>query len=356
MDSSSSRSMDSEKLFADAHDFTAQHVGWSEEFRAGAVAWCMATWVHKQFDSFPYLQFIGPPGRGKSRSTKVIAALSYEPFECACTTPAVIFRKANQGVTLILDEVDESLSRETRNVMRYGFNRGGKVMKCRTVTRHADKVDTTDFEPTGWDPYCPKVLSGQTPLGDAALQTRIITMNMAKAPMRGDGSAWLPYLPESFETDKASLRIRLGQWAKDCKVNPAGVRLPDSIESRQAQVFLPLYAVVSDKYRPLIDSLLKKHADYVARYTSGSIDNEIVQTLVDMGCPETFYPGSLADRMNMTRPADDQVSSKHIGNRLEHLGFERRKRTNSGIPFGCDGDQISELALSMGIKAGASCS
>jgi hypothetical protein len=340
-----------DRLFDDVYEFSARYVGWTDEFRTGASAWSMASWIYRRFDSFPYLQFVGPPGRGKSRSCRVVAAMAYEPFECACATAAVIYRKASQGVTLIIDEVDESLSGDIRKILRFGFSKGGRIPRCRTITRHTEKSDVTDYDVSSFDPYCPKVLSGQMPLSDPALQTRFLTMNMAKAPQRSDGSAWSPFLPPAFDTEKHSLRVRLGLWAKaNVNLDYTKVELPDGVESRQLQVFLPLYAVTPTRHREALDRLSTQHADYVSRETSDNIDVEVVQALIDMGSPSEFKPGQLADRLNEQRDSDDQVSAKFVAVALRRMGFERKGHTRTGNPFKADDEQIAELALSLGVR------
>src|SRR5436309_15916756 len=95
-----------EKLFDDVHAFTERYVGWTPEFRVGAVAWILGTHVFQRFQHFPYLQFVGPRGKGKTRSLDVLKNLTYRPENFACATAAVLFRLDGQtgGCRLLLAE------------------------------------------------------------------------------------------------------------------------------------------------------------------------------------------------------------------------------------------------------------
>ncbi len=120
-----------ERLFDDIHEFTLRYVGWTDEFRAGAVAFAIASYIFRQFQNFPYLQFVGAHGFGKSTAAEVMAALCFRSDVFQVATSSNLYRSAHKGGTLIIDEQSERPSPAALSVLRGGFNHLGKVKRSK---------------------------------------------------------------------------------------------------------------------------------------------------------------------------------------------------------------------------------
>ena len=336
---------DAARLFDDLHEFTARYVGWTDEFRVGAVGFVMASHIYTQFQSFPYLQFTGPTGSGKTTSVEMMYGTCYNPIVFQAITPAVLFRMAHEGHTLIIDEQNVRPTGTTLDVLRSGFGRSGKVIRCGS--------ERSGWKPERFNSFCPKILAGQHPLDDAALQSRMITENMALVPQRDN--RWPPELPPSFAKEVPELRDRLTAWAKaSAEIDHSSVRMPDEMSSRTQQVFLPLFVVTPDKYRPQLEVLVQRHIDSVSREISDTPDAVAVTAVLDMGSPSRFRPGDLADTVNktagITSTHRDAMTAKMAGIVLRRLGFRFAGRNKRGSWFEAAPGQIETLARSMNLK------
>src|SRR5439155_1595117 len=161
--------------------------------------------------------------------------LTYRPENFACATAAVLFRLVGQngGCTLLLDETDARPNRDVLDVLRNGFSQGGSVRRCAPPQQ--------DYEVLEFPTYGPKVIAGQHPLDDGALQSRIITENMG---IISEGRKHKPYLPKCFWKDGADLQGRLLKWGRRVgEIHHKNVmkQMPDALDGRAQQVMLPLF-------------------------------------------------------------------------------------------------------------------
>ena len=202
--------------------------------------------------------------------------------------------------------------------------------------------------------YGPKVIAGQHPLDDGALQSRIITENMG---IISEGRKHKPYLPKCFWKDGADLQGRLLKWGRRVgEIHHKNVmkQMPDALDGRAQQVMLPLFALTPGKHRRQLETLANRYVTYVARETADTDDVAVLCALLDMKSPARFYPGDVADKVNKSREPYGQsetMSPHRAGKCLSRLGFEKATRTKRGIPFVARKDQISDLAKDFGQAA-----
>ncbi len=341
-----------EKLFDDLYEWTCRYIGLTDEFRVAFVAWCMGTWVYETFASYPYIRLFGPPGSGKSTTEDVAVALCWKPKAILAYTPAVLFRQAAKGMTMILDEVNEKPSGAVLDVLRGGFSRD------RVVVRNDPTKD--GFIQHEFHIYGPKMISGQAPLDDPALESRCITENMALVPQR-EGGPWPPELPKCFRDEMQGTRIRLGKWAAaNASMTHDGVVFPDGMESRAMQVFLPILAIVPKKQHDAVHKLIRRHQARVGRDSADTLEVRVLQALVDMNIGaatvnETFYPGEVADKANEAAGVGDKhpdaLTGRKVSTALSRLGFKRGRHTPRGNPFLCVPGQVQTLTATYCIGA-----
>lgn len=317
----------------------------------GAAAFSLASWIYPRFQHFPYLQFNGPAGRGKTHSQEVLAGICYQPEFTTCLTPAVVFRLVDKGCTLLVDEVNAMPTGGVMDALRAGFSR------TTGFVQRNERKDDGSYTLRRFSVYGPKVLAGQHPLEDGALQSRMITENMLNVPQRDE--PWPPFLPESFYSRKGSLRVRLGLWAAENKhLDYEPVVLPDEMESRARQTFLPLLAVTPPKYRPMLEALARRQRATVRREASDTPDMRVLQALLDMGLQDRgdveFYPAEVSRQVNETLGLSeghrDAMSNRMAGISLARLGISKGEHTRRGTPYAATAGQIASLALDWGLE------
>lgn len=341
-----------ERLYESLFEWTCRYIGLTDEFRVAFVAWCMGTWVYQTFASYPYLRLFGPPGTGKSTVLDVAVALCWRPKATLAYTPAVLFRQAAKGMTLILDEVNEKPSGAVLDVLRGGFSRD------RVVVRNDPTKD--GFVEREFHIYGPKLIAGQAPLDDPALESRCIVENMALVPPK-ESRTWPPELPRSFYEEKPGMRVRLGKWAAaNANMGHDGVEFPDGMESRAMQVFLPILAIAPQKHHEAAHRLIRRHQARVGRDSADTLEVRVLQSLVDMGIGnkqvnESFYPGDVANKANEAAGVSDKhsdaLTGRKVSTALSRLGFKRGRHTPRGNPFLCRPGQVQSLVSAYCISA-----
>ena len=91
------------------------------------------TYLHKQFNAYPYLFVNAMKGSGKTRLLKLIAALSSNGEITAALSQAVLFRTSND-TTMCIDEFENIGSREKsdlREILNACYKKGSKVKRMR---------------------------------------------------------------------------------------------------------------------------------------------------------------------------------------------------------------------------------
>ena len=211
--------------------------------------WSIATYLHEQFDAFPYLAITSPTKRcGKTRLCELLALVCFQPLPTVSISPAALYRllKAKKR-TLLIDEA-EYLGRRNderasllREILNAGYRKGESVWRCKQTTWKSQDASITDYEPVPFETYCPKalVLIGQ--LRDT-LADRCIEIRMER---RSDAQLERFRLAR-VQAEVAPLRGQLATWAK---TNAKAVRdyYQDNdlsfLTDREAELWLPLFSV-----------------------------------------------------------------------------------------------------------------
>jgi len=324
-------------LFRDLLEFIPRYVTWSRPFLIGATAYAMATWVYERFDFFPYLQFVGAHGSGKTRSLDVLAGICYHGTRLSSVTSAVLYRVVSKyHPTLLIDEVDSEIRSDLRSILRAGTSRQGSVMRC----------DGKDYKPRSFPCYGPKVYGGQEPILDPALASRFIQENMALlTPERHIG----PTLPDAFYMEGPALQARLVRWSLD---NFGSLQLsdPPGNDLRQRQVFLPLFTVTPTEFHGALCDLVRRQAVATRTATLDTLDGEVVAGLREMDATEIARPQELAMMICARRGVafedtrnPEHVSAAKVGHVLKRLGIVDRRRDASGIFYRVGSDLCRRL-------------
>jgi len=141
--------------------------------------WILGTYLHRLFSYFGYLHIHSPVLRcGKTLLLDIIGQLAADATpRLSNASEAVIFRLADSGATMLLDEL-ESLRNQDRekfgNIMgllNAGFQAGAKVPRAQKVE---DRFDVVYF-----NAFCPKAFAGINKLSET-LSDRSFQVNMTR--------------------------------------------------------------------------------------------------------------------------------------------------------------------------------
>lgn len=156
-----------EDLILKIADLLRRHVFFKDERLSLLIAtWVLGTYVYDVFTFFGYLWINSPVKRcGKSLLEDILSQLCYKATpRLSNVSEASIFRLANEGGTLIFDEI-ENLKSEDRekfgmmmSVLNSGFQAGGKVPRV-------EKGDG-GYQVVYFNAFCPKILAGINRLAD----------------------------------------------------------------------------------------------------------------------------------------------------------------------------------------------
>jgi len=93
--------------------------------------WCIGTYIHKNFETYPYIFLNAMKGSGKTRLLKLLAYLSFNGEVLASMKEAVLFRTNS---TLAIDEF-ESIGRKNsddlRELLNCAYKKGIKVKRMK---------------------------------------------------------------------------------------------------------------------------------------------------------------------------------------------------------------------------------
>jgi len=111
-----------------------------EEYYSVISLWIIGTYLHKQFNSYPYLFFNAMKGSGKTRILNIVANLSKDGKLNLSVTKAGVFRSKG---TYCLDEF-EGIGRKGNEDLKELIN--GAYKKGGTITRYDDVKKTPEGE------------------------------------------------------------------------------------------------------------------------------------------------------------------------------------------------------------------
>jgi len=208
------------------------------------ASWALSTWMMRAFDTHPLLAITSPTKQcGKSRVLELLALVSRRPITSANMSPAVLYRIIEESSpTLLIDEAQalqtrddrsaalvEILSASYRRSLAYVHRMGGKQM---------DEVRKFKV-------FTPKALALIGNLTDV-LADRSIELRMKR---RAPKEHVAPFDYRRVRRKTKNLRKQIRQWAKDHSkdVRHASWKMksPAGLEDRDAELWRPLFAVVS---------------------------------------------------------------------------------------------------------------
>ncbi len=226
-----------DKLYDQIYEYVQKHIDFTEEaFYHVVTAFIVASWRINDFDSVPYLLFLGEFESGKTRALEVLSELCYHAIKTSSISPAGLVRLVDKyKVTLLVDET-EVLNTESKTelvgILNSGYKVGDNYIRA--------KQDSVDLE--YWKTFGFKALAGTQDF-TKTLNSRCIEIPMERArPIR-----------KKIDQQKASeLRMQLLDYRLKNLFKPLPeVSLPFE-NGRNHELFEPLIQIAPIQHGKII--------------------------------------------------------------------------------------------------------
>ena len=119
------------EVYRNIIDILKSYVILDENYYPILATWILGTYIHKQFETYPYLFLNAMKGSGKTRLLKLVAHLSKDGEVLASMKEAVLFRTNS---TLAIDEfeaIGRKGSDDLRELLNAAYKKGIKVKRMR---------------------------------------------------------------------------------------------------------------------------------------------------------------------------------------------------------------------------------
>lgn len=306
----------------------------------------LLSWVYDNFETIPYLRFLGDYGNGKTRALKVIGSLCYKAlFAGGSITPSPIFRLIEQlHGTLVIDEADFTQSdhaAEIVKILNCGYTKGLPVIRT-----EGDKKR----EPKAFDVFGPKIIATRKQFDDLALESRCLT-----EVMKGNPRLDIPLqLPKTFEEEATQIRNMLlmfrfryyGAIELDDKLRI------DGVEPRINQITMPILAILEDEQeREKLRIYIIEYDKALKTRRSDELPARILNTIIGLHVQNSpLEHKTIAELVNVE--LDQVISATKIGQvNAADLELETKK-INGHTQFIWNESKIRNLCVRYGIEFG----
>lgn len=225
-------------LYETVCDFVRGHVDLTDPALYDILtSFIVASWRAEDFDSVPYLLFLGEIASGKSRALETLQELCYRGLRTSSISSAATVRLLEKHkATLLCDETD-ILNHESRfellGILNCGYKQGDLYIRA--------DPDSDDIE--AWKTFGFKALAGSADF-NKALNSRCIEIPMSRSTRK-----------INLRIDKecaAKLRCKLLDYRlKNVKQPLSEIELPFK-NGRNHELFMPLVCVAPESHRQAI--------------------------------------------------------------------------------------------------------
>jgi hypothetical protein len=275
---------------------------------------------HPDIQYMPMILFYAVPERGKSRTGKAVAYISYRGIHVVDLREANLFRfSQNLQATLFFDLMDLWKKAERNNaedILLLRYEKGAKAV--RVIYPEKGAFEDTVF----YDVYGPTIIATNEPL-HKILDSRGINIIM-------------PNKPGNYENptpDKVKeIKERLTAWRARVQDAPLPSIEPiQGIQGRLWDISQPLLQVCKMVYPDGLDRLkeaLLEVAGQRIEDKKASIEGQIVSILYEFspeGIPEwTLKTSEVLKRLNDSRPEGRKLTSQYLGRKLKAVGLQTK--------------------------------
>lgn len=290
-----------EDLFTSTLDFIKRYIYLKEEsWYVVLTLWIIGTYFYKAFPAYPYLNFEGIRGSGKTTILDVIAALSFNGVVKTKATVASMTELVDQKcATLCVDEFEDFSSSKNTHDDLSRFLNGGYNYKG-TYTKKVGKSSQT------FHTYSPKAFGGTGGINLDTLSSRTIPIPMKEKPKNIELEGFMDFDPKVLQqqelTRTAALAFPLLNTVtllEASKSLPSDLTLPLSgkkLGNRQFQLAKPLLVIgklvdVSSSSNTNIQKMVLEGLDSLWNYSLAQKMNEqrvFVKVLQDWSKDSNF--------------------------------------------------------------------
>jgi hypothetical protein len=166
--------------YEDIISFLGSYMEMPEDYKKLTAIWILGTYLHKEYEVFPYLFINAMRGSGKTRLLRIISQLACNSNGQVHTglTESVFFRTPKH-FTLVIDEfegVGGKQKSELREYLNASYKRGGVVKRMKKVTKDKE----TNYEPEIFEPFKPIAMANIWGM-DEVLGDRCISFLLQKS-------------------------------------------------------------------------------------------------------------------------------------------------------------------------------
>ena len=163
------------EIFEEIKIILRRYVKLKEEYYNVVAVWIIGTYNMGAFSTYPYLFMNAQKGSGKTRMLKLLEVLVYKGILLASMREAVLFRLADKGFALLIDELEGLERKENaplKELLNACYKRGTKVFRMKKVG------DSWDFD--SFEPFTPIAIANIGGVDDV-LGDRVITLTLNKS-------------------------------------------------------------------------------------------------------------------------------------------------------------------------------
>lgn len=288
-----------EQLYDEVYNFVYEHVAFIDEpFYHILTAFIIATWRNEDFDTTPYLMFLGEYNSGKTRALEVLCELCYHAIMTSSISSAGLVRIVQKHrATLLIDET-ETLNNESKTeligILNSGYKKGQYYVRA--------KQDSEDIET--WITFGFKALSGTQDFVKT-LNSRCIEIPMERATRP---------IPMKLDKAKASnLRMKLLDYRFKTLHKPLpNVDLPFT-NGRNHELFAPLVQITPDKFKQIIiDYGLKLENNRNVEDATGfesDVLRSVLEVIKNKSC-DRFKANDVFEEYKLVSEVDPEILNK----------------------------------------------
>lgn len=158
------------------------YVDLREEYYPLLSTWIIGTYMHREFNTFPYLFINAMRGSGKTRLLKLISSLAHNGEVISSLREAVLFRDCKDK-TICIDEFENIMSKENqalRELLNAGYKKGNKVKRMKRVKGVVSGVVSEDYVVEEFEVYTPIAMANIWGM-EEVLSDRCITLVLEKS-------------------------------------------------------------------------------------------------------------------------------------------------------------------------------
>ena len=247
--------------------------------------WCIGTYFHPLFSSFPYVLLNGGKETGKSKTLKLTSMFAFNSEFTASLSTASTFRiiEANRSSLMIdeLENINSGDNPEFRSVILSGYENGASVIRCGD--------HTSGFEIQRFKSYSPKVFANIGGVEDV-LGSRLIYVTTSRSGNKDISEREIYLLDPKFQEVRNNLYLLLMKYHKEIKEIYLYIHNEMSFTGREWQLWKPIFSIatfldsiagVDEVFRTMFDLATKKY-DEKSQIGEDEMEHIVISGLMEL--------------------------------------------------------------------------